>query len=470
MKPRQWPRLHFQSLLFTTVARLLDKSGSHRVQLLLQMRANLFLHSGCDQALAFTAGATLSSGSGGGEGLRILETTDPAAETGSRTATVDEGLPEQAGCVLWDLASSDDHAAFLIGNQILDVVLAVLKSDCSYRLREISLGILGNLACHPSSATAFAKNADILQLVVEQLHVDDPPCLTETCRLLSAGLRSAEAGPWVSKLNQDGALGRVLWIIANTNQSQLVEKCAELLMAMVDGKHKAHVTLLQPLLDFGIVENLTDLLNSEVISSLNGSPRDGTLNIDTILGVLEGLSVLDLSAPRVAENDKLLDTLLQILHCSDNHEIGPSAVGAAVLLANFLADRPDVKSKLRWDALLLDKLLIVLPGCGADMGARSAIWSILGVLAQEYIRALTEHPRDSKLEDLARTVAESLDMLKEELDTHRDDITERDQKIDSAGGAHAEGDDVRSQLVTCANGRVNKVLADLEETSWWRLR
>eukprot|EP00850_Spirogloea_muscicola_P000675 SM000002S05755 [mRNA] locus=s2:2006254:2009336:+ [translate_table: standard] len=393
----------------------------------------------------------LTSGSGGGEGLRISEAMGPADDDGSRAAAVDEGLPEQAGCVLWDLASSDDHAAFLIENRILDVVLAVLKTDCSFRLREISLGILGNLACHPSSATAIAKSTDILQLVVEQLHVDDPPCLTETCRLLSAGLLSAEAGPWVSELNQDGALGRVLWIIANTNQSQLVEKCAELLMAMVDGKHKAHVTLSQPLLDLGIVENLTDLLNSEVTSSLNGSSCDGTLIIESILGVLEGLSVLDASAPRVAENDKLLDTLLRIIHCSDNQEIGPSAVGAAVLLANFLADRPDVKSKLRWDALLLDKLLIVLPGCGADMGARSAVWSILGALAQEYVRALTEHPRDSKLENLARTVAEKLDMLKEELDTHRDDITEREEKIDSAGGAHAEGDDVRSQLVTMAH-------------------
>eukprot|EP00850_Spirogloea_muscicola_P024584 SM001102S18869 [mRNA] locus=s1102:40:2087:- [translate_table: standard] len=248
-------------------------------------------------------------------GLRISEAPDPAPGIGSGAAAVDEGLPEQAGCVLWDLASSDNHAAFLIENRILDVVLAVLKSDCSYRLREISLGILGNLACHPSSATAIAKSVGIIQLVVEQLYVDDPPCLTETCRLLSAGLRSAEAGPWLSELNQDGALGRVLWIIANTNLSQLVEQVCILLMSAGS---------LHFLDDFfrleASEENLTDLLNSEVTSSLNGSSRDGTLSIDTILGILEGLSVLDLSAPRLAENDKLLDTLLQILHCSDNHE------------------------------------------------------------------------------------------------------------------------------------------------------
>lgn len=49
-------------------------------------------------------------------------------------------------------------------------------------LQEISLGIIGNLACHEISREHIASVNGLVGAIVEQLFLDDVPCLCEACR------------------------------------------------------------------------------------------------------------------------------------------------------------------------------------------------------------------------------------------------------------------------------------------------
>ncbi len=44
------------------------------------------------------------------------------------------------------------------------------------------------------------------------------------CRLLSAGLHSEVVSAWVTALKGEEVMERILWVVANTMNSQLLEK------------------------------------------------------------------------------------------------------------------------------------------------------------------------------------------------------------------------------------------------------
>ncbi|KAL6967112.1 hypothetical protein U1Q18_032915 [Sarracenia purpurea var. burkii] len=89
---------------------------------------------------------------------------------------------EEYGCILWDLAASKTHAEFMVQNLILEVLLANLMIPQSVRVREIMLGIIGNLACHEVSRKHIASTNGLIEVIVDQLFSDDTPCLCEVFR------------------------------------------------------------------------------------------------------------------------------------------------------------------------------------------------------------------------------------------------------------------------------------------------
>lgn len=48
--------------------------------------------------------------------------------------------------------------------------------------QEISLGILGNLACHEALMKRIISTNGLIDLIVNQLSLDDTQCLCEACR------------------------------------------------------------------------------------------------------------------------------------------------------------------------------------------------------------------------------------------------------------------------------------------------
>nr|GFB35711.1 hypothetical protein [Tanacetum cinerariifolium] len=117
---------------------------------------------------------------------------------------------EEHGCVLWDLATSRTHAELMVQNLVLEVILATLTVSQSPRVTEIALGIIGNLACHEVSRKQIASVKGLVELIVDQLFVDDTPCLCEEFRLLTLGLQGSEAITWVRALQPENVLSRIL--------------------------------------------------------------------------------------------------------------------------------------------------------------------------------------------------------------------------------------------------------------------
>ncbi|XP_039155652.1 uncharacterized protein LOC104453164, partial [Eucalyptus grandis] len=105
-------------------------------------------------------------------------------------STCGNGLPKAStleevwegnGCILWDLAASQTHAELMIENLVMDVLLANLTVSQSTRVREICLGILGNVACHEVLMKSIVSTKGLVDAIVDQLFLDDTQCLCEAC-------------------------------------------------------------------------------------------------------------------------------------------------------------------------------------------------------------------------------------------------------------------------------------------------
>lgn len=352
----------------------------------------------------------------------VGEMLDDTEHTESK---VQEDLREEAGCVLWDLAADPDHAKFMVENHLLDVLLAMLSVLIPDRMREICLGIMGNLACHAVLERAMVATIGLVQMVVQQLFFEDSPTLSETCRLLSAGLRSGEVVSWGEALQPEQVLQRILWVAANTMNSQLLEKSTELLLAMVDSHKEETSSLLPSLMHLGLPEVLTDLLTCEITAISEGTPAHGEVVLDTLLQIGEALSLTDKYSAQLASNKELFGLAGKVIRLSGKDEVGPPGITAVVLVANLLAEQEKLIDEVLYDANFLNNLLELLPSASDDPGARNALWSVLGRMFG--ILATSQEIGPSR-RDLVSVLARHSVLIAEDLDDHRDDDNGEDDK------------------------------------------
>jgi len=330
----------------------------------------------------------------------VGEMLDDTEHTESK---VQEDLREEAGCVLWDLAANPDHAKFM----------------------EICLGIMGNLACHAVLERAMVATIGLVQMVVQQLFFEDSPTLSETCRLLSAGLRSGEVVSWGEALQPEQVLQRILWVAANTMNSQLLEKSTELLLALVDSHKEETSSLLPSLMHLGLPEVLTDLLTCEITAISEGTPSHGEVVLDTLLQIGEALSLTDKYSAQLASNKELFGLAGKVIRLSGKDEVGPPGITAVVLVANLLAEQEKLIDEVLYDANFLNNLLELLPSASDDPGARNALWSVLGRMFG--ILATSQEIGPSR-RDLVSVLARHSVLIAEDLDDHRDDDNGEDDK------------------------------------------
>ncbi|XP_049343756.1 uncharacterized protein LOC125808026 isoform X2 [Solanum verrucosum] len=260
---------------------------------------------------------------------------------------VGEEAWEEFGCILWDLAASKTHAEFMVENFALEVLLATLMVSKSVRITEINLGIIGNLACHDVSRKKITTTDGLIGAVLQQLFLDDTACLCEACRLITLFLPSNESGFLAEALQPEHILCRILWIVENTLNIQLLEKSINLLLAIAESKQDVVAILLPPLIKLGLPRSLVDLLSVEIskLTPEERSPERYSI-LDSILQTVEALSVIDDYSQEICSNKELFQLLVQLIKHPDKAE----------------------------------GLLGVFPFASDDIEARSAIWSILARL------------------------------------------------------------------------------------------
>ncbi|KAK4375926.1 hypothetical protein RND71_006603 [Anisodus tanguticus] len=287
---------------------------------------------------------------------------------------------EEFGCILWDLAASRTHAEFMVENFVLEVLLAILMISKSARVTEISLGIIGNLACHDVSRKKIASTNGLIGAVLQQLFLDDTPCLCEACRLITLFLPSDESVFLAEALQSEHILCRILWIVENTLNIQLLEKSISLILAIAESKQDVVAILLPPLIKLGLPHILVDLLSVEISKLIEERSPERYSILDLILQTVEALSVIDDYSQEICSNKELFQLLVQLIKHPDKAEFANCCVTASVLTANILTDATDLALEISQDMLFLQGLLDVFPFASDDIEARSAIWSILARL------------------------------------------------------------------------------------------
>ncbi|XP_057955581.1 uncharacterized protein LOC131149283 isoform X2 [Malania oleifera] len=290
---------------------------------------------------------------------------------------------EEFGCILWDLAVSRTHAEFMVQNLLLDVLLANLMVSQSMRITEISLGIIGNLACHEVPMKHIVSTNGLIEIIVDQLFVDDTPCLCEACRLLTLGLQGSEGVAWAEALQFEHILSRLLWIAENTLNLQLIEKSIGLVLAIIESQQEVKSTLLATMMKLGFLDLLINLLSFEMSKLMNERIPERYAVLELILRAIEALSVIDEYSKEICSKKELFIMVYELVRFPDKVEVANSCVTAAVLIANILIDAADLVSDISQDVAFLQGLLDVLPFSSDDLEARSAIWSIMArVLVQ----------------------------------------------------------------------------------------
>ncbi|XP_012837946.1 PREDICTED: protein saal1, partial [Erythranthe guttata] len=310
---------------------------------------------------------------------------------------------EEGGCILWDLAASEDHAQFMVQNLILEVLSANLAVSQSLRITEIGLGIIGNLACHEIPRKQIASTKGLVGVVVEQLLLDDVPCLCEACRLPVLAYISLQA---------EHILSRILWIAENALNPMLLEKSVGLLLAVLESQQEVAAILLPPISKLDILNLLIKLLAFEM-SKLKGEriPERYTV-LDLILRAIEVLSTMDNYSQEICLNKELLQLAKELIELPDKYEVSSSCVTAVVLLANILTDAPSATFELSQDLNFLQGVFNVFPFASDDAEAQSAIWSVIArllTLVQE------SEMSPSIFHFLVSILASKLDLIEDEI-------------------------------------------------------
>ncbi|ONK75273.1 uncharacterized protein A4U43_C03F15150 [Asparagus officinalis] len=321
---------------------------------------------------------------------------------------------EDSGCILWDLSANKSHAEFMVDNFLLDVLLASLLVSRSLRVTEICLGIIGNLACHDDLGRRIVSKSGLIETVVQQLFLDDSTCLSETFRLLTAGLQGNKFASWAEALLPDQVLLRVLWIIGNTLNTVLLGKSTDFLLTIVSNQEVSTI-LLQPLVELGLPNLIAGLLASELSKLEDETKLERFSVLDSILGLVEALSATDNYSKVIISNEELLPLICALLKLPEKIEVANSCVSAIVILANLLVDEQHIASKFSQDFSFLQGLLEILPLVSEDPQSRSAFWCIMA-------RLLGEVQEDdisiSALQQFASLFANKSHLIEEDIESH----------------------------------------------------
>ncbi|XP_027341639.1 protein saal1 isoform X2 [Abrus precatorius] len=344
--------------------------------------------------------------------------------------SVGEDAWEEYGCILWDLAASKTHAELMVENLILEVLLANLIVCKSERVTEISIGIVGNLACHEVPMKHIASTKGLIEIIVDKLFMDDPQCLCETCRLFTVGLQSSESITWAEALQSEHILRQILWIAENTLNLQLLEKSIGLILAILESQRKVVDVLLPPMMKLGFTNILISLLTFEISKLKNERIPERYSILDLILRALEAFSVMDDHSQEICSSKELFQLICDLVKFPDKVEVGNCCVTAAILIANMLSDVSDHASEISQDWSLLGGLLDIFPFASDDAEARNALWN---VIARILVRIRETEMSPSSLYHYVLVLVGKIELIEDELLNQQVDSGHEPESLSSPG-------------------------------------
>ncbi|XP_054999918.1 protein SAAL1 isoform X2 [Sorex araneus] len=161
--------------------------------------------------------------------------TKTSSDDEDQQKELDEEMENEI-CRVWDMSMDEDVALFLQEFNAPDIFMGVLAKSRCPRLREICVGILGNMACFPEICVSISNNKNLGQVLLHCLYDSDPPTLLETSRLLLTCLSQTEvANIWVERIREHPAIfDSICFILSSSTNVDLLGKVGEVVDKLFD--------------------------------------------------------------------------------------------------------------------------------------------------------------------------------------------------------------------------------------------
>ena len=151
------------------------------------------------------------------------------------SAFADDAAAVQAACLIWDLSTNSEAAAFMVKQGIVPLLLRIVRNRSGQgdRLLETCLGSLANLVANIDVCDAMAVRGAWSDLCGVLLSASDASVLLELLRALSSALSTLSSSPltpwqtaysrrWLAELFAPDALAQLLRMLANTRRRDLL--------------------------------------------------------------------------------------------------------------------------------------------------------------------------------------------------------------------------------------------------------
>ncbi|KAK8700590.1 hypothetical protein V6N13_018983 [Hibiscus sabdariffa] len=296
----------------------------------------------------------------------------------------------------------------------------------------------------------------LIAVIVDQLFLDDTQSLCEVFRicqskLLSSGLQGPECIKWAEELQSEHMLSRILWIIENTLNPQLIEKSVGLLSSMLESQKEVEHTLLSALMKLGLASILVNLLAFEMSKLTNDRIPERYPVLDVILRALEALCIIDVYSLEICSNKEFFRLVCDLIKFPDKVEVSTCCVTAGVLIANILSDVPDLASNISLDFPFLEGLFDIFPFTSEDCEARCALWSII---ARLLVRVREDEMSTSSLRQIVFILLSKSDVIEDDLFDHQFDENKGFESL-ATSGRKPNARTLALRRITCILNRWN---------------
>nr|KJB08724.1 hypothetical protein B456_001G118600 [Gossypium raimondii] len=248
--------------------------------------------------------------------------------------------------------------------------------------------------------------------------------------LLSSGLQGGECIKWEEALQFEHILSRILWVMENTLNPQLIEKSVGLLLSMLESQKEVEHILLSPLMKLGLASVLVNLLTFEMSKLTNDRIPERYPVLDVILRALEALCVIDVCSQEICSNKEIFQLVCDLIKFPDKVEVSTSCVTAGLLIANILSDVPDLASSISQDLPFLQGLFDIFPFTSDDSEARCALWN---VIARFLVRVREDEMSASNLRQYVFILLSKSDVIEDDLFDHQFDEKKENESLATSG-------------------------------------
>ncbi|CAD7699432.1 unnamed protein product [Ostreobium quekettii] len=293
--------------------------------------------------------------------------------------------------VLIDLTVDHNHGAYLGRSLLLKAVLAVILDSHANteeaKLVEQGVSMLANMARYDDLAEKIAEEPDLKEAIVGKvLWMTDSDALVQCCRLLANVLARKSRNAWRSLLLKDGHVTRILWMIDNTMNENLLEFAYAALESLLTSDEEA----IRCLLGLRILDLVTATANSYVLKR-SGVEMDSHTSAEArrivaaecpdvsddamavCLKALYAMMASDAAVEALCSDQNLLMCLYHLFRVSDSDRVDNQ-----VMLVMAMVNR--AMPELIHDLVALEKLLQIFSfalNSGADDVLLNAIWAVL---------------------------------------------------------------------------------------------